>query len=219
MKVARGEKHECYACGKAHWIDCHTNFGVSQPCLTLVTSGEVPCPRCTEPVETMGYVALWLAWNTKPMFALVHHDQRERVDALHRGQPVWVGRDDHKTAGIYVISRLGTKVSMLKLDRPALVATVDLLPTLLKVWKLPQLAAWAQCQSAVSDNAVSLTKEGSVEVKRECLDPTTKPAPNATGEYVPPEDARRKGTDDALKRTLGKAKLFEPSMNGDHDAV
>lgn len=204
LKTARGERHECYACGKSHWFDCHTYSGVTQPCLSAVTNKELPCPRCTEPVETMGYVAVWRAWDTKGMFALVHLDQRERADKLQRGEPVWVGRDDYQKAGIYVISRAGAKVPRLKLDTPSLLAAVDLLPTLLKCWKLPQLAAWVRAQGGMSDKPVSLS-----------LDAESEPAAPVPDPIV---DRMRAApaVDDAVARLHRHAKQVERNGNGAH---
>lgn len=158
MKTARGETHEAHACGHAKWYDCHTRYGVTQPCLQVVTKGELKCARCGEEIETMGYVAVWRARDTQPMVALVHLDQRERCDKLRRGQPVWVMRDDHKTAGIAVIGRTDDHKKFLKLDSPALLAPIDLSEYCLAVWKLPQLKDWFRAKKEASDNAVSLTK-------------------------------------------------------------
>lgn len=214
LKVARGERHECYSCGKTHWIDCHTNYGVTQPCLKVVTDGELACPRCTEPVETMGYVAVWLASNIKPMFALVHHDQRERADPLMRGQPVWVGRDDHKTAGIYVLGRCDAKSKFLRCDTPSLLAAIDLMPTLLKVWKLPQLAVWAQPERLSGDNALSLDTTQPREVG---ASDTPDARRSDAQPYTPPDPL---DMDDAYVETVNRVKGrvaaldAPPSTNG-----
>lgn len=217
LLVKRGEKHEMFATGKSHWFDCHTQFGNTQPCCVLVTDGAVKCSRCHQPVETMGYIALWRGWDLKPMFALVHHEQRERTDKFRRGQPVLVGRDDHKGAGIYCLPRTEDVRKFLKIDTPTLQATVDLLPALLTIWKLPDLRAWSMREEADSDNAVSLTSEKVPGVNRWRLSVP----PPATKTEALAVDAHRtapEGEGDVFNAALQSAKdrVKDAERNGKH---
>lgn len=211
--IKRGQKEEAYATATAHWYECHTAHGRTQPCLKEVTNGALHCPRCHEPTETMGYVPLWRALDVRPMFVLVHFDQFEQVAKLRRGQPVWAWRDDHPTAGVTVVRRTDDTTKFLKLDTPALVGAIDLEPTLLKIWRLPALEAWSKNQEQAAPDPAPPAKSWTLSVPT----PTTRVEGLAT-------DAHRKGGSSTLNdlldsiaaRNKALGEEIETRKNGKH---
>jgi hypothetical protein len=113
----------------------------------------------------MGWVAVWREIDLCCMFALVHNEQRERADKLRRGQPVIVMRDDHKTAGIAVVPRSDDPTRFLRLDTPSLSGPIDILPSLLRIWRYPCLVQYLQGEAVKTVSTVPVKTEQ--EVARE----------------------------------------------------
>jgi len=216
VNTERGQPWEAFIAGPTWWGYLHMTKP-SKPCVYEITNRALECRFCASgkarvPVAK-GWVPLYRLVDGEPVMVPVDEAQRDKIDNWRVFTKVTVGRARGKNSGVF-IQMCTSQEPKWGSTLPERTVEADVTESLLRVWGVAEVTSFF---SGASDNAVSQEREGNFEVTRECIDPTTKPAPGASGKYVPPDDARLNGPDDSLKRTLGRAKLFEPSPNGKHD--
>ena len=216
--VETGPPTEAYIAGPTWWGALHMSRP-SKPCVYELTGGKIACRFCAvgkhRVAVTKGWVPLYRKIDTLAWMVPVDEAQRDVIDALPTFAKVLVGRGRGKAIGVWVQPALN-KEPVWSSTLPERSVEADVTISLMTVWAVPEVTSFF---SFASDNAVSLEREGNFEVTRECIDPTTKPAAGASGEYVVPGAAKKVPVDDAVRRVMARAKLFTPSTNGDHDAV
>lgn len=148
VPTGTGEKWEAYIAGPAAWYLCHT-VGKTKPCLHEVSGGALECPACVslKPPEEVGYLPLYREMDGRPVFVVIHQDMREAADSLTHRMRVMIGRGTHASDGVWVRSAMG-KGQWYKSTLPERMVPADIEPTLLRVWKIPVLTAWATGQAA-----------------------------------------------------------------------
>lgn len=158
-KVPRKTGYDAWIAGPIQWYTCHTITRPTKPCLKIITDGVLACPRCGTKEEVMGYVPLFDAAESKPVLALVHENDRERLDAIPHHQAVHVFREDRDDAGISITPYLSKNFPRFVTALDAKKHPVDITRALVTIWAQSTLTDWFNAQLAASDTPVSLKKE------------------------------------------------------------
>jgi len=176
----------------------------------LLVGDHAKCPGCDANVEIkeLGYVPLYRQ-DGKPMFVVVQSYIFETLDVLKLHTHVEWGREKAKGEGIWVRKS--------ELNRPwhstipAKMRPADLTEALCKVWRMPELLAYARAWLLPSDNGVSPA-------------PAEKPA-TVLAQVHEIEDRARAELRAVMKRQFPLRKgepqmvedlMPEPSANGKH---
>jgi len=119
---------------------CHHASG-SKPCLIRFTSGTLRCPRCNpdKPAEWRGFVALWDR-EYVPRFVIVTGEYYESILEIPIGSLVKVSRGKAKYSPCVI--RPDPWRTLPLPPSPNRSAEVDLLPSLMRQWKIPELTLW-----------------------------------------------------------------------------
>jgi len=209
VKTAQGEQWHAYCAGPCQWYDCHAK-GRTKPCLHKVTGGELVCEKCSplNPVERIGYQPLFRQLDSKPCFVVVHETVEEQVSALRHLSRVIVGRGEDKSDGVYVIPALNPDPRFQSAVAWKL-RPIDLLPSLLRVWGMPELQQWAALDALKSDNALSLPQPVAApgEQPADVEDDTVPPAVRAR---LRSEEFYQKVRNGEIKAPVG----IKPPTNG-----
>jgi len=170
-------KWHAYVAGPAQWFQCHSK-GKTKACQAHLTNDALTCPLCEGgvPREEAGYLPLWREIDGKPCCVIVHPTVREAVDSLpvHRRVIVGRGADDHD--GVYVLPALDPR-PLFTSSAPWKLRHADILPTLLKLWKLPALTAWVNDEKPVSDPACITRPAQKPDPARQGRSPAPVPIP------------------------------------------
>lgn len=211
IKTAHGERWNAYAAGPCMWFDCHAS-GRSKPCLHAVTGGALPCPICSplKPVEKLGYQPLYRESDGRPGFVVLHECAAEPVLHLKKHRRVIVGREDDQADGVFVVlhpneePRMHTTLAWKQND-------IDLTESLLRVWKVPELAAWYNATRAASDSPVSLAETPTSRTLTGIADALAHQA------SVSEDNADRAAKSEAwVRRMKAEAATKPPVANGSH---
>lgn len=149
LKTRNGEKWYAHLAGKVCWIECHT-VGYSKPCLYWISYGELVCKKChpLDPKETLGYVPVWREKEGAPGFVVVKDYSRDIVERIKVHDRLLISRGYEESDALSVVPADGGK--RYHSTRPDFMAHVDLTPSLLRIWKIPELTEWyyrTQCAS------------------------------------------------------------------------
>lgn len=212
--VGGGEKHPAYFAGGTQWFVAHPSDLGSKPCLHWMTKGALPCRFCTghkTPCQ-LGYVPLWRAVDSRPLFVIVYGEEREHVERLRLHERVCVGREKDKGARIWVRRTMEQEprfqTALLRRMREQ-----DITKSLLRIWKLPELVAWF---FSVSDTGVSLPPGVVVKSNGEPFGPMTEAAARRFGASDETETESAALFDDAGRRMLERVQKDGVKPNGKH---
>lgn len=210
-----GQNWHAWIAGPCHWFLSHTK-GRSQPCVEEMTDGEIHCERCAagHQCEVIGYQPLYREVDCKPVMVIVHEYGREAVDALKLHQRVTVGRGAEQSDGVYVTPALKSDPRYTS-TLPERMRAADLTETLLRVWRIPELAEWYR-QTHGTPEPVS---EKPVKVPEKAPDGIISPKLRETAKKLlsDPQKAALADDIDAVKERLRiKAANLKPSTNGQH---
>lgn len=137
-----GKTFTAYVAGPTCWLHCHPSER-TQPCLTELTGGELTCLHCAEGKvsEVKGVMPLYVEPSRKPFFVWLNEELRDVVDALTLHTKVTVGRDLGKGMPAWVVKCTNQEpaftTTLPERQRPA-----DIAPTLLKIFRMPELVHW-----------------------------------------------------------------------------
>lgn len=187
-------------------VQCH-HLGGSKPCLLKFTHGALPCKMCSadKPPEWRGFTAIWDR-EYVPRFVVITEDYCESVREIPLKSLIKISRAKTKYSPCVIRAdqwRTQPLPPNARRDVP-----VDLIPALLRQWKLPELTLWyfEQLKSDVGVTPVSLTT----------------PVPPAIAERsklvtLPSEEQIEAQLDKVMAHLTHKGKSLErakPSRNG-----
>lgn len=212
--ITGGQKHSGYLAGPAKWFLCHPSDKGTKPCLHWMTKGELTCRFCgaAKMPEEGGYVPVWNAVNWAPKILFVYGDEREHVEKLELHQKLLIGREPGRGERVYVRLAMNQEPLFNTTDPRKKIAR-DITPSLLLMWKLPELVAWLarSNDNALSQRPAPTTSDGKP------FGPMTKAAAERYGD----QDAPAGGSDDVFGAAVDRAKNRmsnpRPSRNGKHE--
>lgn len=155
-----GTKFTGYIAGATWWGLVHPSER-TQPCFDELTGGDLHCPHCARGAvpAIKGVCPLYIEPPRKPFFVWLDEELRDVVDTLKLHTKVIVGREVGKGMPAWVARCLNQEpaftTTLPERQRPA-----DITPTLLKIFRSPELVAWYNRTHGESDNAVSLPEPG-----------------------------------------------------------
>lgn len=138
-----GESWHAWKAGDAVWFQCHQK-GRTKPCLNAVTNGVLACPYCTDPnnrVALTGYLPLFREVDARPVFVVLHDYLFERIEDLKHLERVVVARGRVQSDGVSVC-RAPVQSPRYHSTLPERMRPMDLIPALICIWNIPELAAW-----------------------------------------------------------------------------
>jgi hypothetical protein len=214
--IKGGEKHTAYIAGPTQWVWMHTSDKGSKPCLYLLTNNTLPCKWCSahdEPV-IVGYQPVFREADSKAFSVIFYSEMKPALDALEFLDKVVIGREREKGSALWVRKCMSQDPPFVA-SAPYREREQDVGDSLLRQWGVPELSVWLKC-GAVSDNAVSLDKIASSEVRAE--EPADAHKPDAQPYTAPDAPADARLTDyPAMAARLTKGEgVPEPSPNGRH---
>lgn len=180
--------------GETYWARAHEHKPPAalgtKPCLTWLTDGALPCPRCKPRVLAtwIGWVPIYREVDHAPCIVIVHESVMDVVAGLRYGTRVMVGRAA-ETSSVYV-RRAESQQPVWSSTHEQRQGPRDITPDLLAMWGIPMLDQWIRA----SDTAVS-------------LDPAPAPA-EIEGDDVYARVVNR------IKARAADARPGEPSANG-----
>ena len=210
-----GQNWHAWIAGPCHWFLSHTK-GRSQPCVEEMTDGEIHCERCAagHQCEVIGYQPLYREVDCKPVMVIVHEYGREAIDALKLHQRVTVGRGAEQSDGVYVTPALKSEPRYTS-TLPERMRPADLAETLLRVWRIPELAEWYRQTHGTPDAPLLAPPKKALP-----LFDHGDPPPEIPGvkKMVSPEPVGESAElFDAVKdRIKNKTRHLKPSTNGQH---
>lgn len=130
-------------CGFCH--DYHEDHGPTKVCLHWFTDGALYCERCRRQpaVEKMWYCLWWRDEDGAPLLTICRNAAADFVKDLKYGDSVYCGKVDKLSSNFLKRSGGNQKFAS---SHPLRQKEVEILPTLLMVWKFPQLDKWCQEQ-------------------------------------------------------------------------
>lgn len=133
---------------------CHESRR-TKPCLTWITDGDLPCPRCSTMGRPTwcGYQPLWRESDGAATVVIVHECAAEFLQGVHYPERVMVTREAGDTASVVVCRALDQR--KLSSSLPFKRCPQDVFHSLLTMWALPELWDYARAKGWTSDNAVS----------------------------------------------------------------
>ena len=208
LPVENGTTTAGFLAAYPYGVYCH-HTGGSKPCLVSYTRGALACPRCNpdKPAEWRGFTAIWDR-EYVPRFVIVTGDYLEAIREIPIGSLIEVSRKKAKYSPCVIRQHNWRTLPLppsAKRSEP-----VDIVPALLKQWKMPELTLWyfAQPKEIRSVSPVTLPVDVP-PVIQERMRPGTVP----TAEAV---DAK---LDEVLGNLVHKGKRLargKPSANGTH---
>lgn len=189
-------------------VQCHFDHG-SKPCLNDMTKGDLPCKYCgvdDEP-EWRGYTAIYTT-EYLPRFVIITDDYLESVREIPIHAQVKISRGNGAKDPVILRADLWRTLPLP--PSPERNAPVDLLPSLLRMWKIPALVKW---------HADHSTPARAVQVV-----PPAEVVPPAIAERMAPAalptpDQIEAKLDEVLSNLVHKGKRMSrarPSTNGTH---
>ncbi len=136
VKVVHG-----WIVGPTEWVVTH-HYGVTHPCHSILTAGELVCPHCAarRPTRWTGYVPVRTETG-QPVCAVVGENVRPVVDAI----PVWgavkVFKGEGRTDPVGVTPQRNVPPWSASLEERQ--TPLDITPWLLTLWGIPEVIDWA----------------------------------------------------------------------------
>lgn len=202
----RGQTAHGYYAGFTLWITVHHEHG-SRPCRSKVSQGALSCPMCACEAgsKQRGFVAYY-SRDLVPSFYISPDKYRLNIDTIQTREQVVLKRGKKVYDGVVMRAETFRPLAL-----PAGLPVgdqVDLLPSLLRMWKDTQLERW-HCSTGASDTPVSVSV----------------PVPDVPEEILrrmhPVPDVNPADTDAALDVVMSrltlkgkKLKDLRPSSNG-----
>lgn len=183
LKTRNGEKWYAHIAGPILWLECHTK-GYSKPCLHWITRGELVCKRChpLDPKEDLGYIPIYRERDGKPGFCVVKDYARDIVDKIALHARIVIQRGEEKSDGLSVNpSTDGRRYHSTRAD---FMQSVDLTPSLLRVFAMPELTQWYYRTQLGREPPAELPKGTAVNDKGEPFSPTMQGAAKRWGAEV-----------------------------------
>lgn len=155
-----GSVFKAWFAGGAFWTRTHGEKP-STPCLEEITAGALACAKCAALVPTVliGYVPIYREEDNKPCLVIVHEDQWDAILGLPKWQPILVGRGSGRGDGVWV--RRWETLARYQTTLESRQRIPNLLPSLLRMWKLPALTQWVEADRAAHglDGGERVTKQ------------------------------------------------------------
>ncbi len=204
----KGETRTGYLAARPLWITVHHEHG-SRPCRMRVSRGELSCPMCAVEAASSqrGYVPYYTP-QYQSVFFVSPPSFRLSLDEIEPGSQIVIRRGKK----VY-----DAAIATVETFRPIVLPTslpvgdaVDLLPSLLRIWKDVALERW-HCSTLPSDAPVS-PPAPAVDVPQVIAD-------RMAGNPVPAEEEAGRLLDGVLGRLSVKGKTLaesKPSANGKH---
>lgn len=201
--VERGQPFDAYLAGPVWWGYIHMTRP-SKPCVYELTREQVACRFCGASKARVpvvkGWVPLYRKVDGLACCVPVDEVQRDHLDTLKPFTKVTVGREKGKGVGAWVRACLSQE-PVWSSTLPERMEPADITESLIVMWSLPEVTSFF-ARAAASDTPVSPVKSAP---SAEQFDPSTSD----------PLDARG-GVDEALGRTLRRAKAAESNGDGKH---
>lgn len=213
-----GKKWHAWVAGPSMWFFSHPSKR-SKPCLKVLTSGKLDCPRCASDVvpQWLGYLPLYREVDARPVMIVLHEYTREQVEKLRLHERVIVGREDSQSDGVYVTPAL-THNPVFQSTLKERLKDADLSETLLRVWNIPELTQWyrAVMGERASQDAIPVKSAGPrVRGDGKPFGPMMQAAAARVGCDVLGGDGTAP-IDEALQVLAEKQKAYQRSTNGHH---
>jgi hypothetical protein len=214
-KTLPGQTWAAFLAGPPQWVDCHTRKDKpSKPCLTWITSGKLPCPRCTPEYvyETLGYVPLYRESDHKECVIVLRETARDLIADIEYPTLVLVSRE-HGPADRVTVTRHPKQkkwVTTLKERRqPA-----DLEYSLLTMWGINELTEYMRCLPG--GQICPPAKISAVDVPTESTGSVPLITDRMCGIMDEVAERARKTAELAAKNAATARGWHEPSSNGTH---
>ena len=181
-------------------------------CLHWFTDGALYCERCRRQpaVEKMWYCPWWREEDGAPLLTICRNAAADFVKELKYGEAIYCGKVDKLSSNFLKPSGIKQKFTS---GHPLRQREVEILPTLLMVWKFPQLDKWCQEQ----DRAERYKATPDPAAKSQTL---SVPPPTSEVEALAIDAHRRfghmsaDGVDEAIKKIV--VRKNDAEKNGKH---
>jgi hypothetical protein len=136
--------------GPYQWVQAHTSSKGSKPCLTWITHGALPCPRCgpTSVPKCICYVPIYRESDGAPCVVIVHESGADFLEGLNYPRYVRIGRDAGEADTVVVCAALTRKPMRTVLKARQQPADITL--SLLTMWNINELTEWYAAQDPLS---------------------------------------------------------------------
>jgi hypothetical protein len=217
LKGYKGEELYGYLAGPVVWLELHTSDRGSQPCLHLLTGGELSCSKCKygEP-SRKGALGFYHAKDWKPYFVWVDESREDIYAGFRWLAKLKFGREKLKGSPVWAALCLSQHDEFPTTD-PRRKKPIDLTESLLRIFADDALTLWYRGSHGLSDRGVSLPKGTAVKDDGEPYSPALQAAAKRHGADVLPPGVRGIETDVDAEFLRGlQDRARKPSKNGKH---
>ena len=142
-RVPNGTSLKCWCAGRPIFLNTH-RVGVSKPCLSEISGGDLACPWCAVIArEYLGYCP-WYTIDAERIVTVVREDMKPRALAMRLHEPVTVSRAKRMTAAVR-LSQDGWTTTAYS-GPPDRMQPACIFDWLLRLWKIPELTAYVEQQ-------------------------------------------------------------------------
>lgn len=192
--------------------DYHEDHGPTKVCLDWFTDSALYCERCRRQpaTERLAYCLWWRGEDGAPLLTICRNTVAPLLDGLRYGTAIYCAKVDKFSSNYLKASGSAQKFVP---NHPLRQKEVEILPTLLMVWKLPQLDKWCKEQ----DHAERYRELNALEPGQQTLSvppPTTKIEGQAIAAHRRFGHLGDDAVDEAIKKIV--VRKDDAEKNGKH---